>query len=104
MKTYSKLTLILLAALFIASCSESFFELEPSNNVTTEKVYKTAEDFNIAVVGCYSKLQGQAGFYTECCEYRSDNMYLTAPTAGTQDRYDIDRFVETAANGILTDY
>jgi hypothetical protein len=43
-------------------------------------------------------------FYTECCEYRSDNADLTAPTAGTQDRYDIDQFVETAANGLLTDY
>jgi starch-binding outer membrane protein, SusD/RagB family len=29
-------------------------------------------------------------------------MYITAPTAGTQDRYDIDQFVETAANGILS--
>jgi hypothetical protein len=104
MKTYHQLTAILLTALFMFSCSETFFELEPSNNVTTDKIYKTAEDFNIAVIGCYSKLQGQTSFYTECCEYRSDNMYLTAPTAGTQDRYDIDQFVETAANGILSDY
>ncbi|MDR1717227.1 MAG: RagB/SusD family nutrient uptake outer membrane protein [Prevotella sp.] len=103
MKIYNKLIAILLVVAF-ASCSESFFELEPSSSVTTDKVYKTADDFNIAVIGCYSKLQGQVDFYTECCEYRSDNMYLTAPTAGTQDRYDIDQFVETAANGILSDY
>jgi len=104
MKSYSKIIVILSALALTTACSDSFFELEPSNSVTTSKMYKTAEDFNIAVIGCYSKLQGQVSFYTECCEYRSDNMYLTAPTAGTQDRYDIDQFVETAANGILTDY
>jgi hypothetical protein len=103
MKTY-KIIAVLLLALGYSSCSESFFELEPSNSVTTDKLYKTAGDFNIAVIGCYAKLQRQVDFYTECCEYRSDNSYLTAPTAGTQDRYDIDQFVETAANGILTDY
>ena len=104
MKLYNKLTAILLIQLLISACSSSFFELEPSNSVTTSKVYKTAEDFNIAVIGCYSKLQSQVSFYIESCEYRSDNMYLTAPTAGTQDRYDIDQFVETPANGILSDY
>lgn len=39
--------------------------------------------------------------FTECCEYRSDNLTLSAPTAGTQDRYDIDQFADKASNGIL---
>ena len=43
-------------------------------------------------------------FYTECCEYRSDNLSLDAPTAGTQDRYDIDHFTEKPSNGILSSY
>jgi hypothetical protein len=103
MKTYTIKIMALLSAALWVSCSESFFELEPSDKVSKNKIYRTAEDFNIAVTGCYSKLQGQVGFFTECCEYRSDNLYITAPTAGTQDRYDIDRFVETAANGILED-
>lgn len=89
--------------LFAGSCSDSFFDLEPSDKVTTDKIYKTAEDFNIAVIGCYSKLQTQNDYYTECCEYRSDNLYLSAPTTGFQDRYDIDQFVEAASNGILED-
>jgi hypothetical protein len=67
-------------------------------------MYKTAEDFNLAVVSCYSKLQSQVSFYTECCEYRSDNLYLSAPTTGTQDRYDIDQFKDNPSNGILSDY
>lgn len=69
-----------------------------------DKVYKTASDYNVAVIGCYAKLQSQVNFYTECCEYRSDNLSLGAPTAGTQDRYDIDHFTEKPSNGILSSY
>lgn len=103
MKKYN--LLLILSVLFLASaCSDSFFDLEPSDKVPKDKIYKTADDFDIAVIGCYSKLQSQVSFYTECSEYRSDNMLLSAPTTGTQDRYDIDQFKETAANGLLDDY
>lgn len=103
MKKYS--FLLLLSVLFMTTaCSDSFFDLEPSDKVPKDKIYKTAEDFDIAIVGCYAKLQSQVSFYTECSEYRSDNMVLLAPTTGTQDRYDIDQFKETAANGLLDDY
>lgn len=100
MKNY-KLILFLSATFLSVACTDSFFDLEPGSNVTTDKVYKTAEDFNVAVMGCYSKLQTQVSFFTECCEYRSDNLTLSAPTAGTQDRYDIDQFADKASNGIL---
>jgi len=102
MKKY-KLIYALSVLLLSVSCSDSFFDLEPSDKVTSDKIYKTASDFNIAVAGCYAKLQGQISFYTECAEYRSDNMQLSAPTTGTQDRYDIDQFKETPSNGILSD-
>ncbi len=88
------------AFLSLTSC-DKFFDLKPDYEVTIDRVYKTADDFNIAVIGCYAKLQTQTSFYTECCEYRSDNLYLKAPTAGTQDRYDIDQFQDVASNGIL---
>jgi len=93
-----------LASLLMTSCGDSFFDLEPASSVTIDKVYKTASDYNVAVIGCYSKLQSQVNFYTECCEYRSDNLTLGAPTSGTQDRYDIDHFVEKPSNGILSSY
>lgn len=88
----------------MSSCGDSFFDLEPASSVTIDKVYKTASDYNVAVIGCYAKLQSQVNFYTECCEYRSDNLSLGAPTAGTQDRYDIDHFTEKPSNGILSSY
>ncbi|MDR0833364.1 MAG: RagB/SusD family nutrient uptake outer membrane protein [Candidatus Symbiothrix sp.] len=89
--------------LLSVSCSDGFFDLEPNDKIPTDVMYKTAEDFNLAVIGCYSRLQTQVNFYLECCEYRSDNLYLAAPTTGTQDRYDIDRFQDKASNGILQD-
>lgn len=88
----------------MTSCGDSFFDLEPASSVTIDKVYKTASDYNVAVIGCYAKLQSQVNFYTECCEYRSDNLSLGAPTTGTQDRYDIDHFTEKPSNGILSSY
>lgn len=88
----------------MTSCGDSFFDLEPASSVTIDKVYKTASDYNVAIIGCYAKLQSQVNFYTECCEYRSDNLSLGAPTAGTQDRYDIDHFTEKPSNGILSSY
>lgn len=105
MNTYIKKAFKLMAIMaFIpvaSSCSDSFFNLEPDDEVTGEKVYKTANDFELAVNACYSKLQTQMDFYIEMCEYRSDNLTLLAPTAGTQDRYDIDMFKETSANTII---
>lgn len=98
------LVLASLATLLMTSCGDSFFDLEPASSVTIDKEYKTASDYNVAVIGCYAKLQSQVNFYTECCEYRSDNLSLGAPTAGTQDRYDIDHFTEKPSNGILSSY
>ena len=98
------LVLASLATLLMTSCGDSFFDLEPASSVTIDKVYKTASDYNVAVIGCYAKLQSQVNFYTECCEYRSDNLSLGAPTAVTQDIYDIYHFTEKPSNGILSSY
>ena len=40
-----------LVTLLMTSCGDSFFELEPASKVTIDKVYKTASDYNVAVVG-----------------------------------------------------
>lgn len=96
-----KLIFALSTLLFAFSCADSFFDLEPSDKVTADKIYKTASDFNLAVIGCYGKYQEHFSYYLECVEFRSDNAQLTAPTTGQQDRYDIDQFKVTSANGVL---
>lgn len=85
----------------LISCSDDFLNLTPTTEASVENFYQSPGDFNLAVVACYSKLQSQMSYYTDMLEYRSDNLFLNAPTAGTQDRYDIDNFVETPSNGIL---
>ena len=81
--------------LIFTSCSDSFTEIASENDLTTDSFYKTSDDFNAAVLAAYAKLQGQVGFYFELYEWRSDNLDLLAPTAGTQDRFNINKFQET---------
>lgn len=100
MKRIFYYTAVVLSVILLNSC-EKFFSLTPDYEVPVDNLYKSESDFNIAVIGCYAKLQGQVNYYTELCEYRSDNMYLSAPTTGTQDRYDIDQFKDNASNGII---
>ncbi|WP_242156266.1 RagB/SusD family nutrient uptake outer membrane protein [Aestuariivivens sediminis] len=89
--------------LVISSCSDSFTDLASENNSTTDSFYKTPDDFNAAIMAAYAKLQGQVGLYFELSEWRSDNLDLGAPTAGTQDRYNINKFQETSANELIRD-
>lgn len=102
-KNYILFLFITSLLLNFSSCTDGFFDLEPSNEITTKNLFKTADDFNLAVIGVYSKLQSQVNFYFELSEFRSDNLWLSAPTAGTQDRYDIDQFADKPSNGILED-
>ena len=51
MKIYRQI-LFLATAFVSVACTDSFFDLEPSSSVPTDKVYKTADDFNVAVIGC----------------------------------------------------
>ncbi|WP_295935422.1 RagB/SusD family nutrient uptake outer membrane protein [uncultured Alistipes sp.] len=87
----------------LGACTDSFFEQYPSNNITEGNTYKTDDDFNQAVAGCYAKLKTQMGFHLNEIGYRSDENVLESMAVSTQDRYDIDHFAETASNGILND-
>jgi hypothetical protein len=84
------------------SCSKEFTELSPENFLNAQEFYKTQDDFNSAVIAAYAKLQTHVSLYFEL-EYRSDNLNILAPTAGTQDRFDLNEFKETTANGIVQD-
>jgi hypothetical protein len=99
MKNYIFLSIVSL--ILLTSCSDDFVELTPEDSLNTETFYKTKDDFNTAIIAAYAKLQGQVSLYFELVEWRSDNLFLSAPTAGTQDRYDISLFDDTSANGIV---
>ncbi len=96
-------TLLLTAITILSACKEDFIDLAPVSEPNAENFYKTANDFNTALVAAYSTLQSHVDIYFELVEYRSDNLFLDAPTAGTQDRYNIDKFKETSANELLNE-
>ncbi len=92
---------ILFVLLLIAGCSDDFLELTPKDTLNGETFYTTENEFNEALIGIYAKLQGQVNIYFEMSEWRSDYLDLGAPTSGTQDRFNINKFVDTPSNGII---
>lgn len=95
-KTYRYIIFLLV----FAGCSSEFTELAPEETLNAFEFYKTQDEFNSAVVAAYARLQSHVGLCFEL-EYRSDNLNIGAPTAGTQDRFDLNEFKETSANGIV---
>ena len=93
--------IIIITFFLLSACDEGFLDLAPHDKANVENFYKDANDFNTALIAAYAKLQLEVDIYFEMVEYRSDNIELSAPTAGTQDRYNLDKFQETSANGIL---
>lgn len=87
----------------LCSCGDDFMNQYPSNNVTENNFYKTDNDFNQAVRGCYARLKSNSGFLINEMAYRSDEAELTAMATSTQDRYDLDHFAERPNNGLTSD-
>jgi len=94
---------ILSVVFLLTSCSKDFLEIDPEGDFNAENFYKTEGEFNAALTGAYAKLQGQIDIYFELTEYRSDYLDFAAPTAGTQDRFDITKFQDNSANVLIRD-
>lgn len=70
-------TILATTALLSVACTDSF-DLEPSSSVPTDKVYKTAEDFNEAVIDV-TQIADTSLILQSVAHYRSDNLTLSAP-------------------------
>jgi tetratricopeptide (TPR) repeat protein len=103
MKRHIQTALLLAVGLLFSSCSDSFLQQYPSNNITEGNFYQTDNDFNQAVRGCYARLKTQLSFHLNTVEYRSDENQLTAMAVSNQASYDIDHFIEKPNNSILSD-
>lgn len=95
-----KIFLIILAAITITSCSKDFLELNPQAQANSEGFYKTQSDFNTAVIGAYARFRVYPNMYFEMSSFRSDELSIGAPTAGTQDRFNIDKFQDDPSNQV----
>ncbi|WP_321334039.1 RagB/SusD family nutrient uptake outer membrane protein [uncultured Bacteroides sp.] len=104
-----------LVSLGLAACSESFLDVEPMTSVTTENFYKTTDDAERALIGCYDGWQcttsnGNLGIYV-ASEIMSDECFGgTGNTDGkgyqAVDRFDISISSSDANlfNGVWADY
>jgi len=100
MKKYSFSLLII--TFIVTGCKKSFIELAPQSSANAASFYVTAADYSAAITGCYATTKDYFNTLIEMTSYRSDELSLISPTAGTQDRYDIDKFVDKPANTIIT--
>jgi hypothetical protein len=100
MKT--KFIISLLLIIILVSCKKDFLEIAPQTSANAETFYITIADYNAALTGCYATTKDYFNTLIEMTAYRSDELSLISPTAGTQDRYDIDKFVDKPANTIIT--
>lgn len=91
------------ACLLSTSCSDSFFDKVPSNQIVSSNFYKNESDFNLAVNGCYQRLKSEVGFFLYEVEYRGDANNLDAVAVSTQSRYDLDHFQDISTNTILSE-
>lgn len=69
---------IVLTALLITSCSDSFLDLPPESTVTSGNFYNTESQFNQALVGAYEGARGVFGAQSSWVmgEMRSDNTHF----------------------------
>lgn len=102
MERHIKYIIVLCAVLGFVSC-EKFFSQYPSNSVTEGNFYKTEEDFNQAVRGCYTKLKSKMSFHLTSLAYRSDECIQVSMATSNQDQYNFDHFTENASCAIMSD-
>lgn len=112
----NKIKILIIALGFgLASCSESYLDVEPMTDVLDNSFYQTVGDAEMALIGCYDGYQrttsnGNLSFYV-ISEVLSDNCFGgTGNTDGRNyqalDRFDISQSPSdnNLFNGTWTDY
>ena len=80
----------------MTSCSSSFLDVSPETSVTSENYYKTVDDAETALVGCYDGYQlttsnGNVAFYV-ASEIMSDDCFGGTGSSDSRTYQAIDRF------------
>ena len=94
-----KIYIAVFAAILLGSCSESFLDSEPLTSLTTGNFYRTTDDAELAIIGCYDGIQilySSGVAFPVASEVFSDNCYgATGNNDGygyqVMDEFDISR-------------
>lgn len=96
----------------LSSCSDDFIEKAPISEGNAENFYKTADDFEAAIIATYSNLQSPhqygssdtrfGGSFYALMEVRADDASDGSATAGAgKDVLDIDTFQDNPLSGVI---
>ena len=86
---------IIIAGLMIVSCSESFLDVESKTESTTGNFYRTLNDANRALIGCYDGWQRTSGIGMPFVYYSlimADECFGGTGSADSYDQRAVDRF------------
>ncbi len=104
-----------IASLGLFSCSESYLEVNPETSIFDSDYYKTVDDFEMSLIGCYDGYQrtssnGNLAFYVTS-EILSDNCFGGTGNTDGRGYQVLDRFDPSQSpsdnnlfNGTWTDY
>ena len=92
---------------FILSSCEKNIDLYPQSNITTENYYKTANDVQIALNGCYNGMRAPLLEEWKLTELRSDNtiMYSSnSKSVPNRELSDLDLFIPSTSHAAIYNY
>lgn len=104
MKTKSYISIIVLAMLSVA-CN-NMLDLNPISEIGEESYYKTTEEINKAVIGCYSGLEEPMLYEWAVTELRSDDsqMFIESSSAVYPEYRELDTYTQTTLNSVVKSY
>ena len=96
----NKLLILAFALMTLASCND-FLNLQPANQISDQAFYKTANDFEAAIVGPYANLQDlHNSSFLYLTELNTDNTMVTLQSPGTSE-LECDEVRFTSTNGYV---
>ena len=96
MNKFKYILIVITIGLGLSSCSDSFLDTESMTNLNENNFYKTLEDMEMALVGCYDGYQrttsdGGVSFYLTS-EMLSDDCFGGVGNTDARNYQVIDRF------------
>jgi len=98
--------IIILLALGLCSCNKIIDQL-PESNLSTVTYFKTIDEVQAGINGCYNSLQRPLQYEWQLTELRSDNTKMGVPAStasGNRDFSDLDMFIPASTHSGIYSY
>lgn len=104
MKIILYISIVILAMISLAC--DDLLDLNPVSEIGEESFYKTSEEINKAVIGCYNGLQEPLLYEWTLTELRSDNtqMFIESSSAVYPEYRELDSYTQTTLNPVVNSY